>query len=71
MCVKDIEAGRQVTVILKTVKTRGICICIAITIAVNSRSSLFININDQVDLDLSRPSHERLIASSSKYKKPI
>lgn len=66
MCVKDIEAGRQVTGILKTVKTGGICICIAITIAVNSRSSLFINY--QVDHDLSKPSHERLIASSSNQK---
>jgi hypothetical protein len=46
LCLKDIEAGNQVTVITWKV---GI-ICIAITIAVNSHSSLFIN--DQVDLDL-------------------
>jgi hypothetical protein len=46
LCLKDIEAGNQITVITWKV---GI-ICIAITIAVNSHSSLFMN--DQVDLDL-------------------
>ena len=59
MCLRDIEAGKQVTVILKT----GV-ICIAIMIFVNS--SLFMNDQDVVDQSYSdRPSHERVISSIS------
>ena len=59
MCLKDIEAGDQVTVVLET----GI-ICIAISISINS--SLFMNDKDLVDRSYSdRRSHERVISSIS------
>ena len=54
MCLRDVEAGKQVTGILEP----GI-ICIAITIFVNS--SLFMNDPDKMDQSyLDRPSHERI-----------
>lgn len=54
MCLRDVEAGKQVTVILEPR-----IICIAITIFVNSR--LFMNDPDKMDQSyLDRPSHERI-----------
>ena len=54
MCLRDVEAGKQVTVILET----GV-ICIAITIFVNS--SLFMNDPDKIDQSYSdKSSHDRI-----------
>jgi hypothetical protein len=62
MCLKDIEDGKQITLILKT----GV-IYITITILINS--SLFMNDQDLINQSYSdRPSHERIISSISNQK---